>query len=230
MSEYSSVNIGQQPAGLRDLSSRITLQAPPNTDIYATPILPVRHVFSAPILYRRMPKHSFESAKVTVRSRWSCQFDQGGLVFVVPSNANPEPNAENAQHPADHPEWIKVGFEVNNGAAFVSIVAKSRENWCDWSLVPLSSASALSEEVEVTLQLTREKNALMVWMPHGEDKVLIRKIPWVFLATRDMEDSEAWVGVYCARPDPDGEARKISASLAVTFEDLEVQGGLATRS
>ncbi|OQV01284.1 hypothetical protein CLAIMM_06667 [Cladophialophora immunda] len=225
MGDYSSINICQQPAELGDLLSRFNLQAAPGTDIYATPVPPIRHVFSAPIVYRRMPKQSFQFAGVTVRCRWAFQFDQGGLVFVIPRTANPEPDARNAQNPTQHPEWVKVGFEVNDGAAYVSVVAKSHENWCDWSLVPLSSVPASSEEVEVSLQLTREKNALMVWwVPRREDKVLIRKVPWVFLETEDAQDSEAWVGVYCARPDPDNEARKGQASLVVAFEGLDVRG------
>ncbi|KIW63284.1 hypothetical protein PV04_10143 [Phialophora macrospora] len=229
MAELSVVNfaVGQSTVPDRDhqglLPSAFILDAAPNTDIYASPLPPVHHAFSAPVIYRRMTKRSFQSAQVSVRARWSLQFDQGGLVFVIPASSNPAPDATTAQTADKHPEWVKVGVEVNDGKPYVSVVAKSRENWCDWSLVPLQNgAPPLGQESGATISLTRSKNALLVWMLSGQEKMLIRKVPWVFLAA-DNDATEVWVGVYAARPDPDGEAGKTQEQLQVSFEGFDMR-------
>jgi regulation of enolase protein 1 (concanavalin A-like superfamily) len=227
MAEWSMVNSAVGQSTLPDwnqgqLPSAFVLDAAPNTDIYASPLPPIRHVFSAPVIYRRITKGSFQSAQVSVRSRWSLQFDQGGLVFVIPASGNPAPDATTAQTADTHPEWVKVGIEVNDGKAYVSIVAKSRDNWCDWSLVPLpDDAPPLGQDCGATISLTRSKNALMVWMLSGQETMLIRKVPWVFLA--DGDATEVWVGVYAARPDPDGEAAKTQEQLRVSFEGFDMR-------
>ncbi|EXJ88119.1 hypothetical protein A1O1_05047 [Capronia coronata CBS 617.96] len=227
MNGFSTANIAEPSAIPTDLSSAFTLDAAPGTDIYATPLPGARHIFSAPIIHRRLSKASFQSARVTVRSKWSLQFDQGGLVFIIPSAQAPEPDSSTAQAKETHPEWVKAGIEVNDGAAYVSVVAKSRDNWCDWSLTPVPGADQVlgerSEQLEVTLYMTRSKNALMVWIVSGEKDFLVRKIPWVFLddnSRLSMED--ILVGVYAARPDPDGEATQKQDALSVSFDGFYV--------
>ncbi|EXJ86919.1 hypothetical protein A1O3_03873 [Capronia epimyces CBS 606.96] len=249
-----------------------TLDAAPGTDIYASPLPPVRYVFSAPIVSRRILKAAFRSAKVGVRARWSLQFDQGGLVFIVPdpatnivstlnanANASTCTNTGTAQtqdlDPYSSPasSWVKAGIEVNDGKPYVSVVTKSRDGWCDWSLVPMpisvsstagGMSSSSSSSSQITLRMTRSKNALMIWMINDNDEAtLIRKVPWVFLdleldnhnhhhrqhestSTHEAEaEAEVMVGIYAARPDPDNEA---TGNLAVSFQgfsvDVDVDG------
>jgi regulation of enolase protein 1 (concanavalin A-like superfamily) len=217
-----SMNIAASSTVPRDLSSAFTLDAVPNTDIYATPLAPVRHVFSAPVVCRRIAKYSFQSAQASIRSRWSLQFDQGGLIFIMPKTCT-APNADNAQTADAHPEWVKVGVEVNLGRPYVSVVAKSRENWCDWSLLPLAAAPLGEESEATTVFATRSQNALMIWTLSDGQKVLVRKVPWVFLeAAGDVDAAQDMlVGAYAARPDPGQEAN--DQKLRVSFEGFDLK-------
>ena len=178
-----------------------TLFAAPKSDIYASPLGSTLHVYTAPVTCKRIAKESFKLARATVSAKWTLQFDQGGLVFTLPRPSNLNPDAVNATTADVHPAWVKAGIEVNDGIAAVSIVGKSLNGWCDWSLVPAGGIKGPNGDIQVTLEMTRFKNALMIWMVDSDKKILIRKIPWLFLDNDDLSN-DALVGVYAARPDP----------------------------
>ncbi|KAF7547463.1 hypothetical protein G7046_g9002 [Stylonectria norvegica] len=192
----------------------LRLLAPPKSDIYASPGPPQLHVFTAPVTCTRIKKSSFSLARVTVSARWMLQFDQGGLIFEIPTAGDADASTAKTFHPA----WIKIGIEMNNGAPYVSIVGKPKNGWCDWSLVPVDGK--LGEEVSTTLELTRVKNALMVWMINGEAKVLIRKVPWVFLDDPELSE-DVLLGLYAACPDPDDASG--GKNLDVKFTDFSFE-------
>ncbi|KAH8898646.1 hypothetical protein GQ53DRAFT_605690, partial [Thozetella sp. PMI_491] len=179
-----------------------TLAAPPNTDIYATPLGSTLHVYSAPVSHTQLLKSSFSLARVSFSFTPTLQFDQGGLLFTVARKVNPEPTAENSQEAASHPAWIKAGIEVNDGEPWVSVCGKANHGWVDWSLVPLPTKTGLGKKVSATIEFTWYKNALMIYSIRGEERTLVRKVPWAFLDDAELSD-HAWVGVYAARPDPD---------------------------
>jgi hypothetical protein len=203
--------------------AQFSLAARPTTDVYASPLPPTLHVYSAPITHTRLDRSSFRSAQVTFTFVPTLQFDQGGLIVTFPTRANPEPCDENSREASDHPAWVKVGIEVNDGAPWLSVVAKARNGWCDWSLAPCPVRSGLGEGVSAAIELTKFKNALMVYSIHKGARVLIRKVP-VFVDDVELSDS-LWVGAYAARPDPDSKAN--GTSLDVHFEHLIIDTGVA---
>ncbi|KKY20772.1 hypothetical protein UCRPC4_g04044 [Phaeomoniella chlamydospora] len=215
------------PPGLKlDSTSSLSLKASPKTDIYATPVPPELHVYSAPIAHRRIKTSSLSSTKTTVSGVWILQYDQGGLIITLPSRENPDPDASNATTWNMHPAWVKAGVEVQDGKPYISVVAKARNGWCDWSLVPTNTVNDRDSPLKITLEMTRYKNALLIWLIDGElGKVLVRKVPWVFLD--DESNDDAFIGVYAARPDPDnvGSTLPDDGKLEVHFEDLQIITG-----
>lgn len=210
----------------------------PKTDIYAAPAH--GYVWTAPILYRKIQCSSFKKAKVTVSFSWTTIYDQGGLILVFPTKTNPNPDSGNASEKSAHPQWVKAGIEINAGKPWASAVA--RENWADWSLSAPPNGVIGSDEigappagvvspgkgrakgsVKATIEFERHEGALFVYVqgPEGEVKSMIREPQWVFLDGRG--EGEAWIGVYCCAPDPDGERE--GEGLDVTFEDFEIVEG-----
>lgn len=201
----------------------LALSAESKTDIYATPIPPTHHTFSAPIVYRQILLSTFKSARVTVTAPWTLQYDQGGLILIIPSSNNPSPDGQNATSVSTHPEWVKAGIEMYEGKPYLSVVGKPRDGWCDWSLSTIPQSS--SGESQVTLEMTKYKNALMIWcLGPDNEKTLVRKVPWVFLheVNPDLGDKResAYVGLYAARPDPSSQAN--DNKLDVHFTDFDI--------
>lgn len=199
--------------------------APPKSDIYASPRVPqVLHDYTAPIVCKRIPRESFKSLAVTASAAWRTQFDQAGLVFTLPTKTNPNPDTENAKAVERHPAWVKAGIEVNDGCPCVSVVARGpggTGGWSDWSLIPLSLAGEkLGGEVPVSLEFTREKNALIIWLIRGDAKLFIRKVPWVFLE-HDTLGEDVLIGAYAAQPDPYDVSK--GESLQVTFSGFKIE-------
>ncbi|KAI0130405.1 hypothetical protein BJ170DRAFT_314115 [Xylariales sp. AK1849] len=199
--------------------AHFTLAAAPNTDVYASPLGETLHVYSAPITHTRVDKSTFSHARVTFSFVPILQFDQGGLILTLPSKTNAEPNETNSREASGHPAWIKIGIEVNEGEPWLSVVGKARNGWCDWSLAPLPVKSGLGEEASATIEMTRHKNALMVYSVEGDTKTLIRKVPWVFLDDAASNGS-AYVGAYAARPDPESKATGVH--FKVQFKNLYI--------
>ncbi|ERT02414.1 uncharacterized protein SPSK_05563 [Sporothrix schenckii 1099-18] len=199
--------------------------APPKSDIYASPRVPkVLHDYTAPVVCKRIPRDSFQTLQVTASAAWRTQYDQAGLLLTLPTKSNPNPDAHNAGVAADHPAWVKAGIEVNDGCPCVSIVARGpggTGGWSDWSLIPLSLAGeSLGGELPVSLQFTREKHALQVWLLRGDKRLFIRKVPWVFLAHDTLGD-DVLVGAYAAQPDPYDVSK--GESLQVTFSGFKIE-------
>jgi len=194
-----------------------SLSAKSTTDIYCSPIPPAKYIYSAPNVHTNLPKSSFSSARLSISFCASIQFDQAGLLFTVPTKSNPVPNATNSTVVDSHPAYIKAGIEVNDGKAWISVVARGPEGWCDWSLFPLMEEKKLPATVSVTIEVARYKNALLIWKIEKE-RALIRKVPWVFL---NEDVGNVWVGAYAARPDPDAEAS--GRALEVDFQDLVIE-------
>ncbi|KAK9424560.1 putative Beta-xylosidase C-terminal Concanavalin A-like domain-containing protein [Seiridium unicorne] len=199
--------------------TEFTLSASPKTDVYASPLGETLHVYSAPIVHASFVKSSFRLARVSFSFTPTLQFDQGGLLFTIPTIGNPEPAEDNANTPSSHPAWVKIGIETNDGEPCLSVVGKAKTGWCDWSLAPLP-VKGLGKEVRATVEVTRVKNALMVYFVQDETRTLTRKIPWVFLDDVELS-ATAWVGAYAARPDPDGASA--GKSLLVSFRDLHIE-------
>lgn len=206
------------------------LLAPPKSDIYVSPRTPkALFDYTAPVVYKRIDKEAFVALSVTTSAKWRTQYDQAGLIFTVPTKNNPEPNATNAAELDTHPAWIKAGIECNDGAPCVSIVDRAPGGWANWSLIPLSLIGiTLGPVVPVTLNFTREKNALMIWLiqdpeaGEGSKKLFIRKVPWVFLDDPAGKlGSDILVGAYAAQPDPYDFSQ--GESLEVTFSGLKIE-------
>lgn len=231
-SSYSHVNFSPAAGTPPDVAAAVasggsfTILAPPKSDIYAQPVPPATHDYNAPVVFRRMPKASFVSARLTVSAAWEHQFDQGGFLFTVPTKSNPNPDAVSGAVRATHPAWIKAGIETNDGFPCVSIVARAPGGWCDWSLLPLFDCPVGHGAVTpATLEFCRFHNALKIFLVRGhgpaEQKTLIRKVPWVFLDDAPELGPDALVGVFAAQPDPDNASA--GRSLEVTFSDFHIQ-------
>jgi hypothetical protein len=185
------------------------------------------------------------------------QYDHAGLIFFAPSarrsDKTPPGSVEAAEnddvkHPDTHAprQWVKAGLEAKDGGVWVSVVAKTRDGWCDWSLGALPPGSygevetvggeggkgereKLGREVGATIEMSRSKNALMVYLVthqgEQEERALIRKVPWVFLGVEEKsggeDDDVVCVGAFAARPDPEGAAG--TEELDVRFTDFAVE-------
>lgn len=216
-----------------------TLYAPPRTDVYATPSPPSpRLELSAPLTVRPLAKNEFLKAAVTVSLKPILPYDQGGLIFMIPNESNPRPNAANSTTQATHPEWIKCGIELNEGLPCVSVVGRERGGWADWSLwpvlLPFTTTTQIGmgeqdvEAVEVTIEMVRYKHNLKILrVMDGGRTVLVREILWVFLnrGDGDNDNETVMVGVYGCRPDPEEKAGHFDEQrrpLEVSFKDFEI--------
>lgn len=186
---FHSTNTNQS---IPDTSKPFEVTCQPGTDIWDKP--PDTHSWNAPFFYRTTTAGSFKYASVQVSSSWKDQYDQGGLCVSVRS-------------PIDK-RWVKAGIEFENGQPNVGIVAK--DNWSDWSLLPLDTATA-TIEMEVS-----EDGSLWVYLySFTRPRIPLREVTWWSTLPKD---AELWVGVYSAKPAPQGQ----KTSLVVTFENLKI--------
>lgn len=192
MSGFKFANTNNGIPATTDLNTGFTIKAPTSSDIWAKP--PSKTPFNAPILHRACKLSSFNRARVHVAANWRYLYDQGGLILVL--------------HRADGSrKWVKTGIEFTHGKPHVGTVAK--DNWADWSLLPVPG-----EAQSVTVELCREADgSLWVYTLAGVQRNPIRKITWAF---QEQDTTEAWIGVYAAKPSAEGE------DLAVTYKQLEI--------
>jgi uncharacterized protein len=184
--EFQFVNSNATPPSPTSTSFQLT--ADPATDIWRKVGPPGVHRFNAPILYKSIPVSSFKRARVTVSANWATQYDQGGLIFVLPQ-------ADGTK------KWIKSGIEFYQNKVFVSTVAADRG--ADMSLAQLGLRGI--DGNEVTTEFRRGKDSLWVYVIDGDTETPIREITWVL---GDGEKTECWVGVYVARPSASAEWKK----------------------
>ncbi|KAI9811435.1 MAG: hypothetical protein M1827_005418 [Pycnora praestabilis] len=201
------------------LDTEFTLSAPSDTDIYTFPSSG-KHVFSAPTLHLTLPRHTFKKARVAISASWTYQYDQGGLLLVLPRASNPSPNASNASTAPQHPRWIKAGVEYVSGKAHVSVV--SNEKWADWSLVALPNQEKGAKSA--TVEMERKGDGLVVYLIEGVQRTVIREVTWAFLEEEGCAQ-DCWIGAYAARPS--GEGAK--GELEVRFGHLVVEDGEGER-
>ena len=177
-----------------DLSGAFDITCSPRTDVWDKP--PSTHSFNAPIIYQITTVGALKLARVTISSKWTHKYDQGGLCLVV--------NASGSR------KWVKTGVEFENDQPNVSTVATER--WSDWSLTPLPGTSEATVEMEVA-----KDDSLWVRMLEMNGKTTpLREVTW----WADLpKDAECWVGVYVAKPAPHGEKEE----LVVHFEDLKIE-------
>lgn len=179
-------------------SNSFTISPNYPTDIWSKPGPPEVTTFDAPIIYKTLPLSKFQRARVTVTADWGTLYDQGGLVFVLPSSVEGQAG-----------KWIKTGVEFYNGEAFVSTVVKDR--WADWSL----AQAGVKGGNEVTLEMMREKDTMWIYAVDGEKRIPLREVTWVL----SEEEQEVWVGVYSATPTTERNGR---GKLVVEFRDWEL--------
>ncbi|KAL4754457.1 hypothetical protein BDW72DRAFT_127600 [Aspergillus terricola var. indicus] len=193
MAGFASANLLDRVPDDEVLPAEFTVRAPPETDIWAKP--PSTERFNAPILYKSIPLDTFKRARVAFSANWSQKYDQGGLIIVL------------NKHSGDR-KWVKTGIEFTHDKPHLSTVSKDR--WADWSLLPVPSGGT-----GATLEVVREPDdSLWIYLIQGVQKSPIREVTWVF-AEEDVSD--AWFGVYAARPSSAGE------DLVVNFASLIIE-------
>ncbi|KAK3077281.1 hypothetical protein LTS18_010738, partial [Coniosporium uncinatum] len=135
---------------------------------------PTTNAFNAPThpLSPSLPLFSFQSARLSVRAKWTTQYDQGGLLLHLTSSSD-----RNAPD-----KWLKTGVEYYNGRPYLSTVCC--DQYADWSIYPLPSTYN-SETDWVTLEARREGdvNGVGLWVYHivgGEERVPLREVAWFF--------------------------------------------------
>lgn len=190
-------------------ATSFTLSPDPSTptDIWRKPGPPAIKTFNAPIIYKSLNIQSFQRVRVTVTASWSKLYDQGGLVFVIPTAGI---------DPVDQ-KWIKTGVEFYQGTPFVSTVAA--DSWADWSLVQTGI-----HDGSVTLEMERnvKDDTLWIYIIDGERKVPVREVTW---ALSEPGNEICWIGVYAATPTISVEGGPLNTSepLHVMFEGWELE-------
>ncbi|KAL4814241.1 hypothetical protein BDW67DRAFT_90649 [Aspergillus spinulosporus] len=193
MAGFASANLLDRVPDDEVLPAEFTVKAPPESDIWAKP--PSTERFNAPILYKSIPLDTFKRARVAFSANWSQKYDQGGLIIVLNGNSGVR-------------KWVKTGIEFTHDKPYLSTVSKDR--WADWSLLPVPSGGT-----GATLEVVREPDdSLWIYLIQGVEKSPIREVTWVF-AEKDVSD--AWVGVYAARPSNAG------GDLVVNFASLIIE-------
>ncbi|KAL4980835.1 hypothetical protein BDW66DRAFT_16 [Aspergillus desertorum] len=193
MAGFASANLVDKLPYDEVLPAEFTIIAPPKTDVWAKP--PSTERFNAPILYKSIPLDTFKRARVAFTADWSQKYDQGGLIIVL--------NRNNGDR-----KWVKTGIEFTHDKPHLSTVSKDR--WADWSLLPVPSGGT-----GATLEVVREpNNSLWIYLLQGVQRSPIREVTWVFA---EEGVSDAWIGVYAARPSSAG------GSLVVNFASLMIE-------
>lgn len=182
-------------------SNSFTISPDYPTDIWSKPGPPEVTTFNAPIIYKTLPLSKFQRVRVTATADWGTLYDQGGLVFVLPSSVEGQAG-----------KWIKTGVEFYSGEVYVSTVVK--DNWADWSLVQ----AGVKGGKEVTLELERDakEGTLWIYVIDGEKRIPLREVTWVL----SEKEQEIWVGVYAATPTTERGGR---GKLVVEFRDWELE-------
>jgi regulation of enolase protein 1 (concanavalin A-like superfamily) len=193
MSDFTFANTHQPVPAQEAIGVDFSIKASPNTDIWAKP--PSTNRFNAPILYKSIPLSSFKRARVALVADWKNLYDQGGLVLVL-------------NGPDGDRKWLKTGIEFTEGKPHISTVAK--DNWADWSLLPVPSGGNAA-----TIEMVKEQDgSLWVYFVEGITRSPVREITWIF--DRE-EDTECWIGAYACRPSKEG------GDLTVEFRHLVIE-------
>ncbi|RMZ07758.1 hypothetical protein D0862_04186 [Hortaea werneckii] len=191
----STWQAGNGAALPKDLSTTFSITTPPKVDIWRRS--ETDDTFNAPYIYRNVSAKSFKSISVTVSGPWKTQFDQGGLILVLPNK-----NGLN--------RWIKAGVEFFNGKPMLGVVGTDR--YSDWSLAPMSKG-----ENTATFEAVRDGETLWVYEIRDGERLPLREVKWAFIDEMD----EISVGVYAAKPTPEeGDEDK---GIDVDFKDLKLE-------
>lgn len=186
-----------------DSLSTFSLKTTAPTDLWRKP--PSLDVSNAPTYTAGVKLGEFRRARVTVSAQWTRQYDQGGLVLLLPSKDKAPPR------------WVKTGIEFYNDRTNLSTVAADRA--ADWSLVPLRASN-------VVVEIEREEKAgvlgpgLWVYFYDEGKRHAVREITWVFDGSV-ADEEEVRVGAYVARPTADKNDE--DGLLVVEFQDLVIE-------
>ena len=213
---WHTLNNATIPSPAPSSDTPFTLTTPPKTDLWR------RHaadnVFTAPILYRKLPRSHLQRVEVSVFAPWRTQFDQGGLVLIFP------PAGASPDHPLDATtQWIKAGIEFFNHAPVLAVVGTDRCS--DWSLAPMDAG----RQSKARLAVVREGATLWVHGAQaGGEMRPLREIKWALLGEdgREMgpeDEREVWVGVYAAKPTLEENDKDESVGLEVSFSDWKLE-------
>lgn len=205
-----SPNHGKRETTLSAGALRLKATAP--TDLWRKP--PTIDIHNAPMMLMTIPFTSFHRARVTVHAEWTRQFDQGGLVLIIPKSPYGFPEHKTI--------WVKAGIEFFEGEAQVSVV--SANDAADWSLAP-GLAKSEPGNGSTTIEFEREQSSTTLWVSAIDDKGnrrRLREVTWLFSST---VTGEIQVGVFAARPtlDSNEEDAENKEALEVHFNDFFVE-------
>ncbi|KAI0154728.1 hypothetical protein GGR57DRAFT_502474 [Xylariaceae sp. FL1272] len=138
---------------------QVELCADPKPDVYASPLPPTVHDYSAPIPHAQVNLSDFHLASTELSSVPTLQFDQGGFLFTAPAASCPDPEAEDGNGSPG------VGQGRSRGQRREA-VAQCRRQSAQWlvrlELIISVEMPSLGTRVTATLEMKRYKNTLMV--------------------------------------------------------------------
>lgn len=147
---------------------------------------------------------------MTVSANWVHQYDQGGLILVLPPSSQDDSGKKQ--------RWVKGGIEVMHGRKNIAVVATDR--WSDCSVQPLPTGSSLTLEFERLFKGDKPQGALWVWAQvEGGERSPVREVTWVFEDDLNRVERDMWIGVYAAKPYKESDAK----DLEVRFEGLTIE-------
>ncbi|KAK5714001.1 hypothetical protein LTR15_010907 [Elasticomyces elasticus] len=187
--------------------SAFSILAPPATDLWRPDDLPGSDNFTAPYITTSVQVGKFKSLKATVNVPWRTQFDQGGLLVIMPLSA-----AEKAA--GVKTRWVKGGIEYFEEAPALGVVGTDR--FSDWSLAPMPAPP--QSQTAATFEAVKNDTTLFIYVVVDGQQQALREVRWAFVGVD--EEAELEVGVYAAKPTFDEGS---DAGIEVTFSDLVVE-------
>lgn len=192
MATWQSLNYDRP---IPDVSKPFSIICPIQTDVWEKP--PSTRRFNAPIIYTTSTVGAFKAAEVTVKGKWTYQYDQGGLCLIM--------NLKDGSR-----RWVKTGIEMLEGQPLISVVTKDR--WADWGLRPLLEPESKMARLRIE---THDDGSLWVYVIDEEGKKHpMREVTW----WGELDnDTEVYIGPAAAKPSQEG------GDLTVDFSDLMVE-------
>jgi regulation of enolase protein 1 (concanavalin A-like superfamily) len=198
MSGWQTKNLKTTSPTEAEINTNFSINASPSSDLWLYP--DSTHITNIPMIYKCIPMERFKRVRVTLSTKTTEEYAQGGLVMMM-------------NLPEGKKKWIKAGIEAMDGQQMICTAGK--DEWPDVSLGRQFSAGEW-----VTIEMARKDQYLVIMEvkceggSEAERVSIVREIGWVFAEDLGVE---CLFGVYAAKP------ANTSSDVVVEFKDLVIE-------